>query len=119
MKRKDLLLVTFLLSQTMPVGAMDLLEDPQLIGVTLRPHASDETIRKALRVQNSIQDIVARTEEAGRHYPNAAGSVIVVGKTGSGKSTFITGTGSILKIEVDPDGELDFQTKNPLGTPIS
>lgn len=113
MKRKDLLLVTFLLSQTMPVWAMDPPENPQQIAIAPRVLSRDEVIRRAIAIQNAIQDVRTQIREAAAQYPEAVGSVIVLGKIGSGKSALITGIASTLKAEA-VDGELRLNTDQPL-----
>lgn len=114
MKRKDLLLLTFLLSQTMPVWAMEPAEERQQGAIIPRVISSEESIRRALRLQHSLQAMTTKIKEAAAQYPDAVGSVVVLGKIGSGKSTLITGIASTLKAEEVPDGKLGINTDQPL-----
>lgn len=80
------------------------------------PHivSNEQAIQDALYLQQRIQDIVAKTEETAALYPNAVGSVIVLGKTGSGKTTFIHSLAGDFNIEENLDGDLCLYPKHPL-----
>jgi GTPase SAR1 family protein len=80
--------------------------------------SNDQTIFEALAMQEKIQEITQKTEEAMARHPYSAGSVIVLGPTGSGKTTLIHALAGSLSaqehLDEDGDRELRLHADHPL-----
>lgn len=104
MKRKDLLLLTFLLSQTMPVWAMEPL-DPRENHVIPTALATRNPIDKVQALQQSLLDI-QRAIKANPAAHLQGERVFLIGITGSGKSTLINFLVGI-PLFANEEGQLD------------
>ncbi len=117
MKRKDILLLTLLLTQTAPVWGMEPEKDESvkttMATSTIRTNSSDETRYvpknqasvEVQKLQDAIQDIKDRIKQKAELYPNTQKSVIILGPKGSGKTTLLHGlAGKQLRVEESPWG---------------
>ncbi len=76
--------------------------------------SNDQNILEALALQKNIRDIVQKTEDTATLHSNSSGSVIVLGPTGSGKTTFIHSLAGDLHAQEDQDGYLRLHADQPL-----
>lgn len=89
MKRKDLLLLTFLLSQTTPVWAMNHETfDHSVISSKSKTKKSQHSALQVERIKEDLLNVIRITKIKAEQYKGLE-QVIVMGTTGSGKSTVI------------------------------
>lgn len=122
MKRKDLLLLTLLLTQTTPVWAMQM-DDDEGIATPIHhvslPEQADQDSTNQIKIKKLQEDIQnAQIDTRGRlarydHIADKNNKVIVIGYSGSGKTTLIEGLAGNLSAQ-EEDGEIKLRSTKSL-----